>query len=153
MGERRDLLTRNLLSRTPWLILHTVLKHVLLVKTKRSTLQMKYFVGERKDPLLIMTWVMNPRRWTRWIWTSEFQDYHIPLWSEHTMPAFENWFRKSRTTQIDTLSKKIYDKFHHLIFTIQNQNKWFRMWVTSNYANCSRRNPKRSAQRACHTGM
>ena len=27
------------------------------------------------------------------------------------------------------------------------------MWVTSNYVNCSRRNPKRSAQCVCHTGM
>ena len=27
------------------------------------------------------------------------------------------------------------------------------MWVTSNYVNCSRRNPKRSAQRVYHTGI
>ena len=31
--------------------------------------------------------------------------------------------------------------------------KSFRMWVTSNYANCSRRNPKRSEKHAYHTGV
>ena len=49
------------------------------------------------------------------------------------------------------LFNKIYDKINHLILSVQNQNKWFRMWVTSNYVNCSRRNPKRSAKRAYHT--
>ena len=29
----------------------------------------------------------------------------------------------------------------------------FRMWVTSNYVNCSRRNPKRSAQCVYHIGI
>ena len=33
---------------------------VLLMKAIRSTLQMKYFVKEWKNPLLIMTRVMNP---------------------------------------------------------------------------------------------
>ena len=33
----------------------TALEYVLLMKAKRSTLEMKYFVRERKDPLLIMT--------------------------------------------------------------------------------------------------
>ena len=38
----------------------TVLKHVLLMKAKRSTLEMKHFVRERRDPLLTMTiQVMN----------------------------------------------------------------------------------------------
>ena len=36
--------------------------------------------------------------------------------------------------------------------SVQNQRKWFRMWATSNYVNCSRRNPKRSAQYVYHTG-
>ena len=39
-----------------------------------------------------------------------------------------------------------------LIFSVQNQNKWFRMLGTSNYVNYSRRNPKRSAQCVYHTG-
>ena len=33
----------------------SVLNHVLLMKAKRSTLEMKHFVRERKDPVLIMT--------------------------------------------------------------------------------------------------
>ena len=136
-----------------WLMWQTVLKHVLLMKAKRSTLKMKYFVKERKDPLLIMTWVMNPWWWTRRTWTSEFQDYHIPLRSTRRVPPFENWFRKLRTIQIDMLFNKIYDRINHLILSAQNQNKWFRMWVTLNYMNCSRRNPKRSAQCVYHTGI
>ena len=51
------------------------------------------------------------------------------------------------------LFNKIYDKINHIIFSVQNQNKWFRMWVTSNYVNRSRRNPKRSAQCVYHTGI
>ena len=148
MSERGDLL-----SRMTWLMCQIVLKHVLLMKAKRSTLKMKHFVRERKDPLLIMTWVMSQWWWTRRTWTSEFQDYHITLWSTRRVPAFDNWFRKLRTIQIDMLFNKIYDRINHLILSVQNQNKWFRMWVTSNYVNCSRRNPKRSAQCVCHTGI
>ena len=48
-------------------------------------------------------------------------------------------FRKLRTTQIDTLFNKIYEM-------IQNVG-------SSNYVNCSRRNPKRSAKHAYHTGI
>ena len=36
---------------------------------------------------------------------------------------------------------------------IQDQNKWSRMLGTSNYVNCSRRNPKRSAQCVYHIGI
>ena len=38
-------------------------------------------------------------------------------------------------------------KIKHLTRIVQNQNKLFRMWVTSNYVNCARRKPKRSAHR------
>ena len=62
-------------------------------------------------------------------------------------------FRKLRTTQIDMLFNKIYNRINHLIPSVQNQNKWFRMWVTSNYVNYSRRNQKRSAKYVYHTGM
>ena len=43
------------LSRTTWLMCQIILKHVLLMKAKRSTLEMKHFVRERGDLLLIMT--------------------------------------------------------------------------------------------------
>ena len=142
----------DLLSRMTWLMSQTVLKHVLLMKAKRSTFKMKYFVKKRKDPLLIMTWVMSQWWWTRRTWTSEFHDYHIPLWSTRRVPAFENWFRKWTTIQIDMLFNKIYDKINHLILSVQNQNKWYRMWVTSNYVNCSTRNRQRSAPCDYHTG-
>ena len=105
-----------------------------------------------ENPLLFMTRIMNRWWWTRQTWTSEFQDYHVPLWNMRKVPAFENWFRKLRTTQIDMLFKKIYNRINHLILSVQNQNKWFRMWVTSNYVNYSRRNPKRSAKYVYHTG-
>ena len=100
-----------------------------------------------------MTRVMSQWWWKRRTWTSEFQDFHIPLWHTRRVPAFDNWFRKVRTIQIDMLFNKIYDRINHLILSVQNQNKWFMMWVTSNYVNCSRRNPKRSAQCAYHTGI
>ena len=117
MSERCDLL-----SRMTWLMCQTVVKHVLLMKAKRSTLEMRYFVRERKDPLLIMTWVMSPWWWTRRTWTSEFQDYHIPLWSMRRVPAFENWFRKLRTTQIDMLFNKICDKINQFQFRIKTND-------------------------------
>ena len=124
---------------------------VLVMKAKHSTLEIKHFVKERWDPLLTMTiQVMSKQCWTRWTWTSEFQDYHILLWNMRRVPAFKNWFRKLRTTQIDTLNK-IYDKIKQKKNRlVQNQRKWFRKWATSN---CSRRLPKRSAQHASHTGM
>ena len=33
--------------------------------------------------------VMSKQCWTRWTWTSEFQGYHIPLWSMLRALAFE----------------------------------------------------------------
>ena len=78
---------------------------------------------------------------------------HAVVKCARRVPAFENWFRKFRTIQIDKHFNKIYDKINHLILFFQSriQNKWFRMWVTSNHVNCSRRNPKRSAQCVYHT--
>ena len=66
----------------------TTLKYIM--KPKRATLTMKHFVKE----------------WRR-IWISEFQDYHIPLWSTRKVPSFEKWFRKLRTTQIDILQQDL----------------------------------------------
>ena len=131
----------------------TVLEYVLVMKVIRPTLTMKYFVKE---------WEIHC--WSgRESWTNdgergrhgllEFQDYHIPLWNTRRVPAFDNWFRRLRTIQIDMLFNKIYDKINHLILWIENQNNWFRMWVTSNYVNYSRRNPKRSAQCVYHTAI
>ena len=146
MKERGDLLLLLIRQKCK-----TALEYVLLMKAIRSTLTMKYFVKEWKNPLLIMTRVMNQWWWTRQTWTSEFQDYHIPLWNTRKVPAFDNWFRKSRT-QIDILFKKIYDRINHLILSVQNQSKWFGMLRTSSYVNYSWRNPKRSAKYAYHAG-
>ena len=149
MRERGD----SLLKQTQKMC-QIVLKHVLFMIAKHSTLEIKHFVRERGDPLLIMTiCVMRKYLWTRRTWTSEFQGHHILLWSMRKVPAFENWFRKLRTTQIDMLFNKIYDKIIHITLSVQNQRKWFKMWATSNYVNCSRRNLKRSAQHAYHTGI
>ena len=64
------------------------------MKPKRSTLTMRQFVKELRQT-----------------WSSKFQDYHILLWNTHKVPAFENWFRKLRTTQIDMFLNNIYDRF------------------------------------------
>ena len=96
---------------------------------------------------------MSKQSWTRWTWTSEFQDYHIVLWSVRRVQAFENWFRKLRTTQTDTLFNKIYDKTKPTTRSVQNRRKWFRKWATSNCLNCSRRAPKRSAKHVYRTGV
>ena len=131
-----------------------VAKHVLVMKAKHSTLEAKHFVKERTNPLLIMTiQVMSKQCWTRWTWTSEFQGYHILLWSMRRAQAFENWFRKLRTTQTDMLFNKICDKTKPTTRSVECQNGWFRTWATLNCLNCSRRTPKRSAKHAYHTGV
>ena len=128
----------------------TTLNYVM--KPMSSTLTMKYFVKEWKNPLLFMTRIMNRWWWTRLTWTFEFQDYHIPLWKTRKESAFDNWFRELRTTQIDMLFKRIYNRINHLILSVQSQNKWFGMLGTSSYVNYSRRNPKRNAKYVYHTG-
>ena len=50
------------------------------------------------------------------------------------------------------LFNKIYNRINHLILSVQSQNKWFGMLGTSNCANYSTRNPKRSARYVYHTG-
>ena len=151
--DRKDFNVEHTRERTGLPVNTHDVTNVLLIKAKRSKLKTKNFVKERKDPLLIMTWVMTQWWWTRRTWTSESQDYHIPLWNTRKVPAFENWFWKSRTIQIDMLLNKIYDRINHLILSVQNQNKWFGMLGTSNYVNCSKRNPKRSAKYVYHTGI
>ena len=94
----------------------TALEHVLLMKATRSTLMVKYFAKEWKIPLLIMTRVMNQWWWTKQTWTSESDDHHFPLWNTRTIPAFDNWFRKLRTIQINMLFNKIYDRIINLSF-------------------------------------
>ena len=126
MIEQGDLLVTQLQYKT-------ILKFFL--RFERSTLTMKHFLKELGQT-----------------WTSKFQDYQILWWSTRKVPAFENWFRKLRTTQIDMLFNKNYDEINHLIPSVQNPNKWFMKWETSNCVNCSRRNPKRSVKYVCHTG-
>ena len=84
--------------------------------------------------------------------TSTFQDYHILPWNNCMAPAFENWFRKSRITLIDTLFNAISNKVNNLIPSAKNQKKWFVKLGTSNCLNCSTWNPKHNAKYVCHTG-
>ena len=74
-----------------------------------------------ENPLLFMTRIMNQWWWTSQTWISEFQDYHIPLWNMRKVPAFENWFGKLRTTQIDMLFNKIYDKTKPTTSSVQSK--------------------------------
>ena len=48
---------------------------------------------------------------------------------------------------------KIYDKIKPVTCVVQNQRKWFRKWASLNCLNCSRRNPKRSAQCVYYTAI
>ena len=75
-----------------------------------------------------------------------FQDYHIPPWNNWMAPAFETWFRKSRTTRIGTLFKEMYNKVNHSIPSAKNQSKWFMNLGTSNCVNYSIWNPQHSAK-------
>ena len=95
MIEQGDLLMTQLQYKT-------TLKYIM--RPERSTSTMKYFVKE----------------W-RHTWTSEFQDYHIPLWNTRKVPAFDNWFRKLRTIQIDMPFNKIYDRINHLILSPESK--------------------------------
>ena len=72
-------------------------------------------------------------------------DFRIP-----GLPHSVAKFRKLRTIQIDMLLNKIYDRINHLIRSVKNQSKWYRMLGTSNCVSCSRRNLERSAQCVYH---
>ena len=48
-------------------------------------------------------------------WISKFQDYHILVWTNCRVPAFESWFKKSRTTRTDMLFNETYNRVNHLI--------------------------------------
>ena len=89
-----------------------VAKHVLVMKAWDSMMKTKDFVRDRGNDLSTMTiQVMSSQCWTRWTWTSEFQGYHILLWSMRRVQAPENWFRKLRATQADMLFNKIYGRW------------------------------------------
>ena len=51
-----------------------VVKHVLVMKAKHSTLEIKHFVKERRDPLLTMTIQVMSKQW----WTRADMDFRIP---------------------------------------------------------------------------
>ena len=148
MSERCDPL-----SRMTWLMCQRVLKHVLLMKAKRSTVEMKYFVKERKDPLLIMTWVMSQWWWTRRTWTSEFQKLPHSVVKHAKSTNVRESIQKIENHPHRHLFNKPYVQINHLILSVQNWSKLNKMWVTSNHVNCLRRNPKRSAKHAFHIGI
>ena len=69
-------------------------ENVLFMKAWGSTLETKQFLIERSFVLYTVTnQVMSKQCWTRWTWTSEFQDYHILFWSKLRALVFENWSR------------------------------------------------------------
>ena len=142
MSEQSDLL-----SRMTWWICQIVLKHVLLMKAKRSRLETGRSVADHDvshESIMV---------------NEADMDFRIPGLPHSVGEARAEYQRsridseKLRTIQIDMLFNKIYDKINHLILSVQNPNKWFRMWVTSNHVKCSRPNPKRSAQYVSHTGI
>ena len=145
----------NLVSRKTW----SVFKHVHL-KTARVSMLSRLMIDQGnlvKTQLQYKTtlkYIMRPKRSTstmrqfvkelRQTWTSKFQDYHILLWSNCRAPTFENWFRKSRTIQIDMLFNETYNRVNHSIPSVQNQNKWFGMLETSNCVNRGTQNAVQS---------
>ena len=84
--------------------------------------------------------------------TSTFQAYRILQWNNYMASAFENWFRKSRTTRIGTLFIETYNKDNHSIPSAKNQRKWFMKLGTPNCVNYSIWNPKHSAKYVHHVG-
>ena len=85
----------------------------------------KYFVKEWRNLLLIMTRVMNQWWRTRQTWTSEFQDYHIPLWSDTQSTSVRELIQKIENhPNRHVLQQDL--RQNHLIHSVQNQNKWFR---------------------------
>ena len=120
-----------------------VLKHVLSMKAKSSTLEMKHFVRERKDPLLIMSHES--------IMVNEADmDFRIPGLPHSVVKLAQSTSFRELLQKIenhpDRHALQLHQRQNQSFNFFQNQNEWFRMWVTSNIVNCSRRNPKRSAQ-------
>ena len=145
----------------------SVFKHVHLKTTRVSMLNrlmMDQFdlINTQLQYKKTLKYVMRPKRSTptmrqsgrelRRTWTSKLQDHHILLWSNCRVPAFENLFRKLRTTQIDMFFNETYDRVNHLIPSVQYRKKWFMKLGTSNCVNCSRRNPNHSAKCVYHSG-
>ena len=125
-------------------------KHVLVMKAWASKLETKHFVIERGQPVR-KPWrtsqVMSNQCRTRWTWTSEFQGYHILL------TRFENWLTESKTTQIDMLLNKIYEK--QSLQPIQCGVKADDSGSGQRRASCLnvlRRTPRRSAKHAYRSG-
>ena len=87
----------------------------------------------------------------RRILTSIFQDHRILPWNNYTVPAFENWFRKSRTTLTDKLFNVISNKVNNSIPSAKSPKNWFMKLGTSNCVTYSMSNPKHSAKYAYHT--
>ena len=125
----------DLVSRKTW----SVSKHVRLKTARVSMLSrlmieqgdlLKHTVAVQDDPdvyheaetLNTGQWDNSWKNWGQ-TWTSKFQDYHILLWSNCRVPAFENWFRNSRTTRLDMLFNETYDRINHSIPLVQNQKQ------------------------------
>ena len=89
---------------------------------------------------------------TRRTSTSTFQDYHILQWNNCMAPAFEIWFRKSRTTLIGMHFKVIFNNVNNSILSAKNHKTWLKQLETSNCVNYSMWNPTHSAKYACRTG-
>ena len=116
--------------------------------TWKMATPMQYVMRSRCLSPTMSYFVQSSRRTS----TSTFQDHNILLWSNCMVPALENWFRRSRTTQTDMLFNETYNSVNHLIPSVRNQNKWFMKLGTSNCVNYSMCNPKRSAKYVYHTG-
>ena len=84
------------------------------------------------------------KMWTRPTWTSEFQDYHIPLWSTRKTPAFDSDSENREPPESTRYSTR--STTESIIQSCQSRVK------TNDSVNSSRRNPKRSAQCVYHTG-
>ena len=57
------------------------------------------------------------------------QDYHILLWSNCRVPAFDNWFRRSRTTPNRHALQRDLQQSQSFNPSVKNKNKWFmKLW-------------------------
>ena len=174
MRSRKKVFTKNSVlqidqgnsrSRSAWLKLVICLKTPVLSKLTmnqgnlmsvtaqvhtqwRNNMLLKNIVKLRYSTRTTSSTVQSTRRTL----SSTFQDYHILPWNKCTVPPFENWLRKPRTTRIDTLFNETYNKVNHLIPSVKNQKKWFMKLGTSNCVNYSIWNPKHSAKYVYHTG-